>query len=268
MKRIKAALHIAWCELLKWNLNPKIIMLLFFTAAIVWQAVSPAVSISHGMGYRTAPWVYPFIYFKSYWQLVLSFCFILLLSNAPFIDTNQRYVMIRSGRRTWASGCVLYTVTASLIYNSIVFLLSVLFVLPNSFMTMEWGTVLTSIAYSKGASAQLFMVSRALITNYTPLEALLHTLLLQILLGILLGEIMFVFNLAAQKPIGTIIGVAIVLTRLIIPDKWAFLSPATLANLDAVDSLWYSYGFFCIAIVVLWLVSVFIAGKNEIDRHT
>ncbi len=265
MKQIKAAVHIAWCELLKWKKDPKCMVLLFFAAVIVYQVVSPAAALSRELGYRVSPWVYPFIYFQSYWQLVLSFCFILLISNAPFIDINQRYVMIRSGRKVWASGSILYTAMASFLYNAMVLLLSVLVVLPHSFLTLDWGTALTSLAYLSPDSKQMFLVSRALITLYSPLEAVIHTLLLQSLLGVLLGEIMFALNLLFRKPIGTVVSVIVVLSRLIIPDGWAHLSPATIANLDMVDSLGYSYGFFLIAITVFWLISVLVSTKSEID---
>ncbi len=267
MKRFNSINSIALNELLKWYKSPKILMLFFFIITIIYQAAAPALQVSQQLGYRIAPWVYPMLFYHSYTQLVLSFSLILLFSNAPFIDVNQRYIMIRSGKRMWVNACMWYIILASAIFNIVVLLLSILSILPNTFLTLEWGKVITSIAYLPASAKTPFYVSKALITTYSPLEAVLHSLSLQFLLDIFLGEVMFIFNYLFYKPIGTIISVAVVLSRLMISDKWSFISPATIANLDMIDSLPYSYCFFLIAIGVLWAAAVRITSKSEVDRH-
>ena len=56
---------------------------------------------------------------------------ILLLCDAPFIESDHPALLLRSGRRTWTAGQVLYIAGTSAVYFAVVYLLTVLVLLPH-----------------------------------------------------------------------------------------------------------------------------------------
>lgn len=59
-------------------------------------------------------------------MMMLFLGVVLLFCDAPFIEDEQPYIMLRSGRRIWFIGQMLYIVVASVLYLIVLYFISVL----------------------------------------------------------------------------------------------------------------------------------------------
>ena len=79
-------------------------------------------------------------------KVILFFGGIALLSNAPFIDKQKRYLLIRSGRKNWYKGECLYFILASLIYLLWTTTVTCIYLAPTISLTHGWGSLIGAIA--------------------------------------------------------------------------------------------------------------------------
>src|SRR5699024_1005021 len=93
-------------------------------------------------GYTVGPWVFPFLLAEPYSRLMVMLGLILLLCDAPFIESDHPALLLRSGRRTWTAGQVLYIAGTSAVYFAVVYLLTVLVLLPHVGFEPGWGKVI------------------------------------------------------------------------------------------------------------------------------
>lgn len=60
----------------------------------------------------------------------------LLVSDAPFRNRQQQFVLLRVGKGAWIGGQLMYILFTSVVFTAALWLLSWIFLLPN----LEWGT--------------------------------------------------------------------------------------------------------------------------------
>lgn len=92
-------------------------------------------------------WIYPFLYSTNYYLVVFIMPLVLMFCNAPFLDKNQTFVMMRTSRVTWLCGQLLYIVIASAVYFLLIFLLSVLATVFTAEPSLEWGKMIYTLVY-------------------------------------------------------------------------------------------------------------------------
>lgn len=135
--------------------------------------------------------------------------YILILSDAPFIDQRTLYTIIRSGKETWTSSIVLYILSSSFIYYVILLLGTCLCVADISFTSNMWSSPFYSLAayspvYAINDYGIVFSNIEFLMVS-TPLIALVQSLLLPTAYLSLIGMIMFAINMNINKNLGSIV---------------------------------------------------------------
>ena len=224
-------------------------------------------------------WIFPFIYVSRYMKLVYTLPVVLMFCNAPFIDKNQTFIMMRTSRVKWLLGQVLYIIIASAVYYLFLFLLSVLSTVFIADFSLDWGKTFYTLANGGVKLPEGVVkveISKIIVEYFTPIQACFFTFLLSWLAGIMLGMMIFFFNLVTQNRfIGIVISFGFVVWAFMVKDtfglgryrKFSPISWNTLDNLDvggltANPSFGYCVGIY-MGLIVLLTAGIFIFGRKK-----
>jgi len=125
-------------------------------------------------GIKTNPLIFPFYSSDPVKKLILLAGILFLFSDAPFINKNQPYVIIRSKRRPWVLGQILYIIMAAAVYFLFLMTVSILALLPDvTFATNGWGKIVNTLAQTNaGAQIHLqFGIQKEITSFYSPFMA-------------------------------------------------------------------------------------------------
>lgn len=148
-----------------------LIMILAFGA---WSTMN-IYSASVKSGIRVAPWVFPEYFSMPVMHLVYGFLTITLFADAPYVNHMSRMVEVRTGRRNWILGQIIYTVELAFLYTFTYLVSSVLFLLPRIYFTTGWGEFLQKASESKIDG--VMGISQEMIQTYSPGKAMLYSFL-------------------------------------------------------------------------------------------
>jgi len=264
-------------NLRKWPSNPRIYVLGLLLIAFLGEIVRPIANFSSSVQVAVTPWVFPYLPLSKSVLLVLMLGIVLLFCDAPFIDAHQPYVIIRSGKRDWLLGQIVYIMLASAFYFLFIALITVLMLLPNLTFSSEWGKILETLALTdaRGQFGISLPISYHFQLVYTPIAAIAWTFLLNWLVGTFLGLIMFVLNMRFKREIGAVLVTALVFLQYFCFDASGFflfhLSPVSWASLDNLDtthtsalpSITYAVSVLIgLNLILILLAGIFIRKKN------
>ena len=138
------------------------------------------------------------------YSTVMFILFLVLFSDAPFMDNNSLYVVSRIGRYRWCIGKILYIIIATIVFNIICMLTAVIVSIPYSYPGDIWSSTFVSAVNGDAVELgyQAFFTNREVIYVFNPLKIALISKGLKILLNILMGMMLFVLNLANGKVLG------------------------------------------------------------------
>lgn len=223
-------------------------------------------------------WIFPFLYTNSFMVLIFTMPVVLMFCNAPFIDKNQTFVMIRTSRMKWLCGQLLYIILASAVYYLFVFLISVLSTVFIAEPSLDWGGAFYSLAfgYMEWEGVPVVRIPKLIVENYTPIQACCLTFLLSWLGGVFLGLIAFFFNLITQtRSIGTVAATAFVVWgswvkypngiqryRKLSPISWIALDHMDVDGMTPYPTLSYCLTVFSVSILTM-IIGVFVFGRRK-----
>ena len=159
---------------------------------------------------------------------------ILLLCDAPFIESDHPALLLRSSRRTWTAGPIRISITSA-VYFAVVYLLTVLVLLPHVGFEPGWGKVIHTFCQTRmaGQHGIVLPFDHQISNALGPVEANLLELLLCWLLGALLGLVLFVLNLTVNRSAGAICAAALAIFPLFVERAgwWMhYISPVSWAS--------------------------------------
>ena len=204
MGKMHKILLVAICNMRKWMMNPRIYLVFIMVALYLHSIVSPIVEFCEYSGYRITPFLFPYIMSHSFSVMIIMFGVVLLFCDAPFIELDQPYIILRSGRKIWLCGQLVYIIIASFIY--IFFILLVSIIIFSSYLEWDitWGKVIGTFAQtSVGAQHGIAIPFSFYIYNgYSPISAMLTTFFNSWLVSTILGSLMFALNLRFSRASG------------------------------------------------------------------
>ena len=77
------------------------------------------------------------------WIMLLP---MLLFCDAPFLDEQQPFLIVRTGRLRWGAGQILYIFAASAVFYLVSFLIMALMLLPYLEFSLDWGKVIRTLS--------------------------------------------------------------------------------------------------------------------------
>ena len=211
-------------------------------------------------------------------MLNVFFPLILIFSNAPFLDKNQFYVLIRSGRSKWCIGQMVYIAVSSVVYFAFIMAFSVLLNLGCIEFRGEWGKLLntlanTSMGYEYGLA---FNAEKDVIELFTPGSAMWFTFLFSWTSGLILGLTVFLFNLRI-KGVGTFLASFMLVFSAAAAKQTSLVafSPVSFSTLNMIklkpkENLpGYSYVVLLYAILIFILIAMilFVSKRYDFDRE-
>lgn len=196
----------------RWFSNPKIYVLFILIAIMQdFMMIAPIRSFSRDMAVGIGPWIYPFLPSKWYICMLEALGAVFLFCDAPMVNHGTPYMFVRTGRKAWLGGQIIYIIIAALIYQMMFLLASLLLILPQMEYTLQWGKALGSLALTDMGMMYGVELSSVFVRQYTPIQAMLLSFSLRWMVTSLFGMLILCMNLFLPRIWGTIIGGVIAL---------------------------------------------------------
>ena len=200
-------LRLCKINFIQWRINPKYLTIFLYIGLYMWNATRGYVEYCRDVGYPIRPWLFPLLPGSRRFFLYIYMAFVLLLSDAPFRNRQQQFVLQRVGKRSWIAGQLAYLFLTCLIFTAVVWLFSWLFQLPVLEWGMDWGPVITTVANAPPPYQEYGIsgLRYGCMQGATPLEAMAWVFPMMVGVSFLLGEIMILCNLWLKKGVGNVV---------------------------------------------------------------
>ena len=148
-----------------------------------------------------------------YIQNIIVLGAVLIFCDAPFIKNNTSYVMIRMGRNKWFASQILYIMVMSAVYIGLLYLISILLLLPYVGPETGWGKIIGTLAQTD-AAAQIggVMLDYQMLLDYSPWEALSVTCGMSWMIISFTGLLIMFFNMFGNHYLGAAAGAMVSFT--------------------------------------------------------
>ncbi len=255
-------------------------VILLSLTLLVFDGVFRANRFCESVSVGITPWLFPHMLSAMPVQFTFIIGYLLIISSIPYLDSDAVLVLTRSGHREWGHGVIKSISIISLIYVSFMVILSIVFVIPSLSWEAGWGKVLITFARTPEANEnylRIFSISDRIVTCYTPVAAMVLSILLEYLCLFILALVVLLVNVTTNGNIGVCVGLSVAALDFFvyndIGDKAAIISPVSLARLSIIDptrtsyypSPFYAVGFMSITCIVLIVIAEYAFKKME--RH-
>lgn len=216
-----------------------VVLFLIFANAYTEEIISFAKTTEYGI----APWIGIFFTTTRFPRLIMEILFLLFISDLPFRKKNDMFFLLRSGRRVFCGGNLLFVWACAGIFSVVVVFLSGIWIVGHMDWTMKWGKIIGTLAMTDAGVefTHSVVVSAKLVMGQEPLFCAVKACGLFFLCNVLLGELYICCNLLAQgKNRGVVVcGLLLMWDFMIQSDpvlwKFAYFSPVSWSNLTCLD---------------------------------
>ena len=222
--------------------SKRMVLLLLVEAMPLWSLLSPIGSFVPELGYRVGPWLFTFVVGDPVCQAFFSFGVLFLLADAPFVSSDEAFVLVRAGRLRWALSRVLAIMLIVAMYYGALLVLSWLFVAPwMTFAVDGWGVAITTLTETDAAQSVGITLAfdSAVVGALAPTTALLLTLGFEVVSGVLLGLCIAAVNAFTGSRAGLAPAAFIVLFDLLVlnvlPHTAFLVSPVSHARIHLLN---------------------------------
>lgn len=199
--------------------------------------------VADNFGEKLSIYIFPFLTTYRYMKIIYLFPLLLLFCDAPFVDANQQFVMIRSSRLSWGIGQMLYIICGSFFYALFMLLSSIIVNIGHIQMGASWGKSLilagtTNICSVLGIQYDTVQISSIIVKYYTPAQAMLWSFLFLWMICIILGLIIYDFNILFQSNIVGLFAAGFLILFTAVVDgiqQWIWYSPVSWSSLNNID---------------------------------
>ena len=171
----------------------KTYMILAIILIFGWWHTADFLRASMETGIRTAPWIFQEYFGNPTMLMLYGFLTVMVFADIPYHNSMSQMIEIRTGRRNWIIGQMIYTVELAFFYTLVFALSSFLFLLPRIYFTTGWGEFLTRVA--DGRVEGLSRVTSQMVENYSPVRAVLITFLCVWGVSVFMGMLIFVLRM-------------------------------------------------------------------------
>lgn len=188
-------------NLQQWRSNPKYVLFLVYLLLLMCSATHDFSAKADALGYaKITPWFLPIGVSSARLYPLLLLGFLILICDLPLRTSQQQFVLLRTGKRTWLSGQLLYLLLICVFFSVLLWVSSWLFYATRLEWTSRWGKFLRST----WQGSHVFI-------NSDGLSATLWTVGMQTLICYFLGLLAMLLNLCASKGIGIFLDAGLIL---------------------------------------------------------
>lgn len=253
------------CESIrKWKYEPRIWSAALLACFFAWNKIELVRQVCIEQRLAISNWYFPFLFSDSMNTLFFFFGILLIFCDAPFMDNQQMFVILRSGKRQWFYGKIAYIFVTSGSYFTWVILISILEFIPYVGFSTEWESIIEMLSIDGQIGNYAISVSRNVVLQMSPAQAYIMEYAICVLLGSFLGLLIFYLNMYQKNNLGVGIALLIVLIRGIVdvlPVKYQrnllYFSPVSWTDIEIFlrdyggVPFWYAITFLCVVIILL-----------------
>ena len=277
MNCLKTILHISAQNFRKWQTDYRIWTIAFFLIILTLMYAEDFKTVADYLNNKAPIWIFPFMYTKSSAKVLFTLPVMLLFCDAPFIDKNQMFVMMRTSRTKWLCGQIIYIISAGGIYYFFIFAVSILSMIFLGEPSLEWDESIVAAAYNSGvlsrAGVSSLTISRMTVEFFTPLLACFYTFIMSWLSAIFLGLLIFACNLFTGSRVWGIASGSFFVVLTLVAKLRKYLdrfSPITWSTLDGIDvggltvrpSIEYCISAYA-ALIIGLTAAIFVFGRKK-----
>lgn len=240
MDNIIKLVRISCYSLKKTFSSSKIYIIVILSFMYIQFMLNPIKIFSENVQIGVSPYLFPFLLTSGYSVKIFLLLVILLFCNAPFMDEAQLYILVRTGRKKWCAGQVLYIMILSGFYVLLLIVFTGLALISELSFDVGWGKVINTFAQTGIAVLHGIPVSfdYSIILKYNPIAAMILEGFLCWFLFNLFGNIIFAINMKVSKLVGNIVAVSLIFFQVIseeISPILTYFSPASWLSLSLLD---------------------------------
>lgn len=283
---IRQVITSALSEIMKWSKNPRIYLWCFFMFIYIWGVVRGFADFARDVSVNVSPWVFPFIMTSNSHLNVIALGALVLFADVPFYEPFQLLLIIRSGRKSWVAGKMLYIVLASFAYVMFIIIVSIAALLPHIDFSGEWGKIINTLehtttgrAYGYASETSLVSGVSDILIRYSPFEATIKSAATLGLVLAFTGSMELVVGMLINKQTANIaaagliaLDYAVYALDLGFGGKHYFLSPLSwvspwLAGKSGSPS--YPFAFICLTLmtILMFVLAHIHISKCSIDLN-
>ena len=188
-----------------WRKNPRIWIAFILTFVMCYLLTDKAVvfSIEHGSILQILePFVWTFGDSNSI--LLSSLLLLLLLSDMPYLSAGTPFYLMRTDRKTWIAGQVMYTMATVFLYMAFILVSSALLCMSNAFSGNKWSQTAAILGYSGDGSRIALPAMVKTLEKTTPYVCALNIFGLMLGYALVMALIMLVFNVKKGYAAGVV----------------------------------------------------------------
>lgn len=196
MDKLKQIFRIAGKNFADWGRNPRI-YITFFLAFVLCIMLSDQI-VSFAQRYETIMQMFePFIWTFGDKESVMlsSLLLILLFADMPFVSQATPYWLMRTSRKIWLAGQILYVVAATVIYNLFILVVEAVLVAPYAFPGNVWSETAAMMVYAAGEGSISLPISIKTMEISMPFSCAGRVFLLMLLYSLFIASVMLFLNL-------------------------------------------------------------------------
>lgn len=260
--------------------NPRIPMIMCIVFLFIVQNLSSVLLFSKAVNISVTPYAFPFLTNDYICQFVFIAGAVALFCNAPFEDEGYQYMLPRTGRVAWAVGQVIYIFKVSLLYIFELIAATIIPFIGHLQLGTDWGKIWGTLGKTNAGSQYglNFSVSQYVLSKYSPMSALMVSILLEWACIVWIGLFIYFGNKITNKSLGIIVGAFITLLDVCVANDWVDwaygFSPVSLAQIKTYSGYALKYGidlsygvkFFIVGIVLLIMLCILSNEKDRICR--
>lgn len=182
-------------------------------------------------GVRDAFAILPFVQADGYFLKVMLIGVLCFFSNAPFMNRNEMYVILRTGRRRWGRRNIGYIFACSIVLAVLLAVISTLMILPAANFSNHWGSLYKTLALQSGTL--VFPIVDEAMIRYTPVQLMGCIILIDSLAFSFMGMFLYTLSLYSNRILTYLLTIILIFLPTIeafIPWSIVYYSPFSWIN--------------------------------------
>ena len=209
MDRIRMSLRVCQIRLRKTFTTPRFYVALLWIAILFHVMTVGIRGFCEQTGVDVTFWMLPFMTRYNGDQIIIVLGALLLFCDAPFLEPNSGWQILRAGRKSWFWGNMLYIVVVSFFYTICLSMIPVLLVFPNVGWETGWGKVISTLAQTNAAyTFDQEPLDYLILSRFSPQEAMGLTMLAIWCLSVMTGVVSYAGNFLVHRGFGIVINSA------------------------------------------------------------
>ena len=206
-----------------------------------------------------------FIMCMNHWYYLIIFFvgFILILTDVPKLDSNQIFLIYRTGKKSWLLGEIFQIAVCAVAYILVLLIGCMISCAKYGFAGNVWSnfTLFYKTDYEKMLSDSNRFIDQQVFKYYLPYQSVIHCFFLVALCLVLMGTVILYFSIINKKLVGLVLNIVLILFVLVFNQYHArvmWLSPFCHAVLALHNT--YVYKQLSVPLVYSYLYLILMEG--------